>query len=157
MAGSGGHVPSRRPITFALRAAAIAFVLAGFTRALTVAIAAHTESAVIQSGGLASIGPTSRGFAALGVALTVVAGVLGYRWIQKLVVLSPAPLAADEPLPGGLHLVLPAGMSALDRRLSGTESRMLRTLVTVAWLAAIVALAVELSGVAASTIIGGEI
>ena len=48
MAGSEGHLPSHRPIIAALRGAAIAFAVAGFIRALTVAIAAHTEPAVMR-------------------------------------------------------------------------------------------------------------
>ena len=84
MTASGGPLPPRRPITAALRGAAIAFALAGFTRALTVAIATHTEPAVIRSGGLASIGPTSLGATVVGVALVAIAIVLGRRWIRQL-------------------------------------------------------------------------
>jgi pimeloyl-ACP methyl ester carboxylesterase len=157
MAGTGAHLPPRWPIAVALRGAAIAFAIAGFTRALTIAIAAHTEPAVVRNGGLASLGPTSQGALALGLALVGIAVVLGRRWIRRLALLPPAAtVAATEPLPGGLRLVGPAGLSALDRHLSGKDSRLLRALVTGAWLATAVALAVGLSSVA-SALVGGEI
>lgn len=155
MGGVGGAIRPRWPITAALRGAALAFAIAGVIRALTVAIAAHTEPAVIRNGGLASIGSTSVGAAALGLALIGLAVVLGRRWIRGLTALPPATPTDDTSLPGGLRLVLPAGLRELDRRLSGTDSRLLFMLVSVAWIAGIGALATALLS-AAGARIGGE-
>ena len=99
------------PARWAARGAAVAFAVAGFSAAAVIAVAAETERAVIEAGGLASIGQTAAGAGVVGLGLLGLAGVLGRRY---LVVASSI---------GGLEPVRFPGPAVVLRGLSGERSR----------------------------------
>ncbi len=91
------------PVRAALRGAALAFAIAGFVRAATVAVAGHTERAVIDAGALAPLARTAVGAAVVGTLLALVAVALGLRWLRDVTRLSGTVRRGRIAWPATLH------------------------------------------------------
>jgi pimeloyl-ACP methyl ester carboxylesterase len=111
-------------IKTAFRAAALAFAVGGLVRASIVAVANHTERAVLEGGGLASLGRTAASATAVGVVLVLLGAVLAIRWLRVV-----DALPSDTGV-GSHRRRLPWPIS-VHRRLAGARER---GFAAIAWL-----------------------
>jgi pimeloyl-ACP methyl ester carboxylesterase len=126
-------------IRVAFRGAALAFAVAGIVRASIIAVASHTERAVLEAGGLAPLGRTALSATALGGILLVLGIVLGARWLRELAAL---------PVDGtpGLRRRL-AGPMRVHRHLAGTRERGFAAVGWLTGLLGVLALPLGLAGI----------
>jgi pimeloyl-ACP methyl ester carboxylesterase len=120
----------------AFRGAALAFALGGLVRASIIAVASHTERAVLEAGGLAALSRTAASATAVGVVLVAVATALAIRWLRLLDAIPTEGRAAHPArLPGPIRV---------HRRLAGVRER---GFAIVAWLTGVLATAALLAGI----------
>jgi pimeloyl-ACP methyl ester carboxylesterase len=122
------------------RAAAVAFALAGFSRAATIGVASHTEQSILETGGLAPLGRTADGATLAGLVLVALAVVLAWRWLRSLEPLARRPVRGPLGLPSPTHLM---------RGLLDGENRPFARVGRLSALVALVAGSCELAAVVA--------
>lgn len=87
------------------RAAALAFALAGFTRAATIGVASHTERSILETGGLAPLARTAEGATVVGLILTTLAVAFAWRWLRSLEPLAQRSVRGPFGVPSPTRLM----------------------------------------------------
>jgi pimeloyl-ACP methyl ester carboxylesterase len=123
----------------------VVFAVAGFSRAVTLGIAGHTERAVLETGGLAPLGRTSDGATIVGVVLAGIGLTLGWRWLRSLEDLTRA-IRDGDALEQRRAILRPSATGAM-RGLLGAEDGRFRWVARLVALMAIAALACGIAAV----------